>query len=215
MNKEKHIGKKEEYSFDFNKELKLAIKIRDKFRCKICKKEEKDISKGLCIHHIDYNKTNSSLENLVTLCPSCQSKTNNKRAFWIEYFSRDFNVKKTYYTIKQIEEYCLEIAKFLRKKKITGIVPIFRGGIFPAVLLSHILNVPLKDVTDNNNDVFVDEIVDHGVTFRRYHKKYPKNMFVCIHINKNHFKSDIKPDFFCEYVDTYIIYPWESNSKPF
>lgn len=42
------------------------------------------------IHHIDYNKMNSSIANLVSLCHSCHSKTNFNRERWLDYFKDRF-----------------------------------------------------------------------------------------------------------------------------
>jgi len=59
------------YPFDFNNELKRKIFERDGFTCQACK----DYSNhDLSCHHIDENKLNSNMENLVTLCRSCHSK---------------------------------------------------------------------------------------------------------------------------------------------
>ncbi len=71
----------EPYSVDWTKTLKRSIKERDKFRCHICGSDNK-----LMVHHIDYNKKNCNLDNLVTLCNSCHSKTNSNRNKWIKYF---------------------------------------------------------------------------------------------------------------------------------
>jgi 5-methylcytosine-specific restriction endonuclease McrA len=69
------------YAFDFNEKLKNIIKERDNFCCQLCGSQKK-----LCIHHIDYKKSNSDEDNLITLCQSCHSKTNANREFWINYF---------------------------------------------------------------------------------------------------------------------------------
>lgn len=76
----------EPYGLEFNKKLKKFIKNRDISMCQTpnCMNTE-----NLCIHHIDYNKQNNSLENLITLCRSCHSKTNgkNNRQYWIEFYT--------------------------------------------------------------------------------------------------------------------------------
>lgn len=83
--KEKHPNWKngtsfEPYSVDWTKTLKRSIKERDNFKCKVCNDE------GNFIHHIDYNKKNCNVDNLITLCNSCHSKTNYNRKHWIKYF---------------------------------------------------------------------------------------------------------------------------------
>lgn len=71
----------EPYSFEFNRARKGMVKSRDDFACRLC-----GIDKKLLIHHIDYDKKNFSLENLITLCLSCNSKVNGNRAHWVRYF---------------------------------------------------------------------------------------------------------------------------------
>lgn len=74
---------KDPYSFDFDKKLKTKIKKRDNYTCQLCGTTEK---KKLSVHHIDYNKKNSSEDNLITLCNSCNAKVNFKRVFWSGFF---------------------------------------------------------------------------------------------------------------------------------
>jgi len=71
---------KEPYSVDWTRTLKRAIRERDNYICQICSQY------GEIVHHIDYNKKNCCPENLIILCHSCHSKTNNNRNYWINYF---------------------------------------------------------------------------------------------------------------------------------
>jgi len=87
-----HGGKKfEPYTKDFNKHFKLLIKQRDNFTCLKCNLNEVDHKQlyngqGLVIHHIDYDKEDSSEENCCTLCHRCHGETNFNREFWIVFF---------------------------------------------------------------------------------------------------------------------------------
>lgn len=108
--------------------------------------------------------------------------------------------------------YCHNISNFLKNKNITGLIPIPRGGIIPAALISYELNIPIKNKIELNSDVIIDEIVDSGITLKKIKKLYPNNLFICLHVNKINFKLiKIKPDYFCDYVDKYVIYPWEKS----
>lgn len=49
--------------------IRKEILKRDSYQCRICFNE--DIEKSLHIHHIDYDRDNNSLNNLVALCSSC------------------------------------------------------------------------------------------------------------------------------------------------
>ena len=90
----------EPYSPEFNKALKLKIKERDSFTCQECKRTELDLisenihNRTLRIHHIDYNKKNSSPINLISLCQWCHMKTNSNRKHWEEYFKMKIFMKE-------------------------------------------------------------------------------------------------------------------------
>ena len=76
----------EPYSPDFNKEKKQQVLERDNYTCQCPNCDH--LSVILCIHHIDYDKQNNSLENLITLCDFCHNKTNgkNKRHYFTEFY---------------------------------------------------------------------------------------------------------------------------------
>lgn len=72
------------YSPDWTRRLQRLIRERDHYTCQVCGKKDK---KRLSVHHIDYNKKNCDLNNLITLCPSCHSKTGvGDRERWKEFF---------------------------------------------------------------------------------------------------------------------------------
>lgn len=70
------------WSFDFNEELKELIRKRDNYKCQLCGAPQEEFERALSVHHIDYDKANSDPENLITLCISCHSKTNDNRESW-------------------------------------------------------------------------------------------------------------------------------------
>jgi len=75
---------------DFGKALKEMIRIRDGRKCQLCGTPEMELLIKLDIHHIDFNKENSSSDNLISLCHKCHSKTNHpkKRKYWINKLSQ-------------------------------------------------------------------------------------------------------------------------------
>jgi 5-methylcytosine-specific restriction endonuclease McrA len=77
----------EPYSNNFNTQLKERVRVRDNFVCQVCGVPELELNKRLLIHHIDYNKKNGNMDNLISLCRSCHSKTNGDRKYWREEFS--------------------------------------------------------------------------------------------------------------------------------
>ena len=83
----------EPYSPEFNKEKKQQVLERDNYKCQCPNCEHK--SNKLDIHHIDYDKKNNNVENLITLCNKCHTKTTgkNNRIYWIEFYQNMMNKK--------------------------------------------------------------------------------------------------------------------------
>lgn len=79
----------EPYGIEFNEELKDAIKKRDGYVCQECGRKE-----VLSVHHIDYDKLNNSIFNLISLCTSCHTKTNSNRKHWESYFKMKMFIKE-------------------------------------------------------------------------------------------------------------------------
>lgn len=67
------------YTYEFNKELKDLIRLRDGYKCQLCGMTELENLEKLSIHHIDYKKQNCLPSNLITLCRRCNSKVNFNR----------------------------------------------------------------------------------------------------------------------------------------
>jgi len=84
---EKHPNWKGGISFEpyapVFKAIRADVKERDGGRCVLCKGMSKTV-----VHHIDYNKENADLTNLITLCRSCHGRTNYHRNFWTEELRR-------------------------------------------------------------------------------------------------------------------------------
>ena len=78
------------YASSFTKKLKQTIIKRDKNSCGICgrivEQNFHGYSFNLVIHHIDYDKKNSSNNNLITLCKSCHAKTCFNRDYYKKLF---------------------------------------------------------------------------------------------------------------------------------
>ncbi len=86
----------DEYEPEFNERLKNKVRSGDGFTCQLCGKTSNDLPKQrkLDVHHIDYYKKNNSMDNLIALCHSCHSKTNEKicskekQEYWYGLFLR-------------------------------------------------------------------------------------------------------------------------------
>ena len=91
-------------------------------------------------------------------------------------------------------------------KSISG-VP--RGGLIPAVLLSHKLNIPYTSRV-NPNTLLVDDIVDTGETLKNTSALYTASL-----IHKPH-TSVFTPTFYAHthLTDGWIVFFWERLSAP-
>ena len=129
----------------------------------------------------------------------------------------------------KIDELVKEIDNKVSSYKPTHIVGIARGGLVPAVMLSHQLNLPMETLGVSFRDnkathhtkfkpikdaryLIVDDINDSGTTFKvvtDIFKNRRLNHRTAALINKE--KSDFNVDFYGEmfYHDDWITFPWE------
>lgn len=70
------------YSRIWTRIFRQSIRERDNHTCQICKLNNNHLD----VHHIDYNKLNCDIKNLISLCKKCHSKTNGNREYWINFF---------------------------------------------------------------------------------------------------------------------------------
>ena len=98
---------------------------------------------------------------------------------------------------------CKTIAKWAgnRFKSIYGIP---RGGLVPAVYLSHLLDIPLVQKPEKGC-IIVDDIADTGQTLKMY-----RNMKYSIATIYYHTQSIVEPDIWVyQKTDAWIKFPWE------
>jgi len=92
---------------------------------------------------------------------------------------------------------------------ITSITGLHRGGLIPAVMISHKLNIPYVQ-SIHPNTLVVDDICDTGETLGFNPLEAPTAVL--------HYKptAKLKPTFYAEEVgDDWIVYPWErKDSQP-
>jgi DNA-directed RNA polymerase subunit RPC12/RpoP len=70
-----------EYPASFNDSLKRRVRERDGFECVNCGCSQEEClsqhDKKLAVHHVDGDKSNTSLSNLISLCTSCHVNHHN------------------------------------------------------------------------------------------------------------------------------------------
>ncbi len=76
----------EKYGKEFKLSLRNAIRQRDNYKCQLCGVSQMECIEKLSIHHIDYNKKNNSIQNLISLCRNCHGKANTNRDKWKKCF---------------------------------------------------------------------------------------------------------------------------------
>ena len=106
------------------------------------------------------------------------------------------------YTIEMFEKRCKEIAQEIKKnKKIKYILGIHRGGLMPAVRISHLAGIymiQLNDLIPPEKVAIIDDASDTGRT-REMYSEY-ENYFVLVNKKK-------------EKINNWIEFWWEENDS--
>lgn len=128
--------------------------------------------------------------------------------------------KKRFLEWKDIEDAIEKLATNIKASDVTieAITGLPRGGLIPAVLLSHKLDIPYIDSSNElfeeyENILIVDDICDSGDTLKQHHQFFTTATL--------HYKSSaaVEPDFWWKLAgeNEWIVYPWEqkdSQTKP-
>lgn len=91
-----------------------------------------------------------------------------------------------------------------------------RGGLVPAVMLSHRLGIPFFSKDEGSGDfvriLIVDDICDSGVTLEKYKEFNEFVKTVTIHYKPS---ACYEPDFWFRMAseDEWIVYPWEREDS--
>ncbi len=80
-----------EYGAEFDNNLKEQVRFRSHYKCQVCGCPQIENGRQLDCHHIDYNKKNNILNNLIALCKNCHRATNDNRDYWQKYFTEKIN----------------------------------------------------------------------------------------------------------------------------
>ncbi len=74
------------YPNNFNDKLKEQIRFRDYYECQTCGIKQENYYRKLDVHHIDYDKENLEVNNLISLCSKCNINANYNKDYWYAYF---------------------------------------------------------------------------------------------------------------------------------
>ena len=86
----------EPYDENFNRAFKRTIRERDKSICMLCNIHRDKLKRDLDVHHINYDKLNTTKENCLSLCINCNSKVNHNRVYWTKFFQTLLKEKYRY-----------------------------------------------------------------------------------------------------------------------
>ena len=122
-------------------------------------------------------------------------------------------VEKKYLTWDQVDGLVDELAIQVKSEftNIDSIYGIPRGGLIPAVMLSHKLGIPLitKLGYGTLTTLIVDDICDSGKTLKLY-----EGLTTAVLLHKPHTSSSVPTLFGSVHSsDAWIIYPWERDDS--
>lgn len=83
------VGKVKDYSNfkkykGFTKKIRNSVIERDGNICKVCGKTKEEHGFNMHVHHIDYNKENNQLSNLICVCRQCHGKIHGDEKKWLK-----------------------------------------------------------------------------------------------------------------------------------
>ena len=86
----------EPYTINFSLKFKRAIRKRDNQICMLCGIHREKLTRALCVHHINYDKSLSISQNCISLCLDCHLKTNYHREKWTKFCQEILSEKYGY-----------------------------------------------------------------------------------------------------------------------
>ena len=124
-------------------------------------------------------------------------------------------MEKIYLSWDDVNEAVESLAHQIKNSNehIEAITGLPRGGLIPAVLLSHKLGLPYvnlsNDCEGHENVLVVDDICDSGETLKEYHQFFTT---ATIHYKQ---LAIVKPDFYYSLApeNEWIVYPWEQKDS--
>lgn len=108
------------------------------------------------------------------------------------------------------QRYAEKLARIIREdKSIKSVYGIPRGGLFPAAMISEILDIPLildKKKIKKNETLIIDEVSDTGKTLNNFNKANGKHKTAVIVLAPH---SKHKPTYHVVEVSDWVRFPWE------
>jgi len=124
-------------------------------------------------------------------------------------------MEKLYLSWEDIENDINILCNRIKERKFQFITGLPRGGLIPAVLISHKLDITYKSLNlskaiTEGKYLLIDDIADSGETL--IDKRYEGYIKATLHYKKH---SLIKPDYYAREIpnDMWLVYPWENEKS--
>ena len=124
-------------------------------------------------------------------------------------------VEKVFISWSWVDQQIEVIAKKIdNNSEFVAVTGVPRGGLIPAVMLSHKLGlkyIPYEQATRKKKPVLViDDISDSGFTLTDIGRKGFKTATLCVRYN-----TQYTPDYYGEEItnDKWLVFPWEENNS--
>ena len=101
------------------------------------------------------------------------------------------------------------VAERWRDKSIASVYGVPRGGVAPAMMVAARLGVPIVD-EPKPSTLVVDDIIDSGATWRRYHAR--GLAFDAVYCTMSGRSVGHNMDPFVVPADTWVVFPWEGET---
>lgn len=104
----------------------------------------------------------------------------------------------------------------ISKIEVNEVFGLQRGGLIPAVMVSHKMKIPMSSGTITPKTLIIDDICDSGVTLFEFYNKhqvdyaFPFNLkTACLHFKPH--TSEFTPTTWAKTLknDDWVVYPWE------
>ena len=114
---------------------------------------------------------------------------------------------------KTFNEQCIRLAdKVIKEYHPDFIYGVPRGGLIPATIISHHLDIPMIMTLHGNANLIlvIDELCDSGNTFLDINKNFGYHMkFASIYVNSINCK--FYPDYYLKKTEDWVVFPYEKQ----
>lgn len=124
---------------------------------------------------------------------------------------------------EEVHQACVKLcAEIAARREINLLIPVLRGGLIPATIISHELGIPIgpwvhiREVgqpIERADIAVIDEVCDTGHTFRVLRPAFPNALFAAAYAKAEGFNyCDLAAQVYPQ--DVWLTFPWSPNEMP-